>query len=834
MLLQEKQTQGQQSKDVKGGTKGEPKPVQQSRDKDQAHKAAPANTPQKHDVKLKAGITSAAVAEDAMADVTRVVPADEPAQLSPNDELKFIGKRITRIDGPMKTTGRARYTADIYLPGMLYGAMITSTVPHARIRSIDLTKAKAYPGVKGVYILQHLSDMAEVKDKSKEMPSKYPIVRFAGQAIGGVAATSQAAANEAVRLVAIEYEELPFVTSVEDARRPDAPAVYPAPAAMGETAGGGGGDEEVPQKGNVRGPAVGPRGGRGSVDKGFAEAEETVEGDYRTQVQTHCSLETHGVVADWKPEMLTVYASTQGTPSVRDEFAEVFNIPKSRVRVITEYMGGGFGAKFGAGNFGVVAAALSKQIGAPVKLMLTRKQEQLSSGNRPDARMHLKIGAKKDGTLTAMQLVSYGTAGVGTGAGSAGPTQNMYKCPNVHTEEYDVFTNAGPAAAMRAPGHPQGCFALEQAIDELAEKLGIDALELRDKNDEHPARREERRIGAQMAGWSQRHKAGADSGPVKRGLGMAQSVWYRIGDTNSNAEVRITRDGSVEFMSSVQDIGGGIRTVLAQVVAEELGLRPSDITMKIGDTTYPQGPNSGGSQTTNSITPAARNAAYKAKRLFLEDVAPALNLSADDLVMSDGKVFAKDNPSNSLSFKQAAGRMKTDEISAHAKRPDDYKEAGGRGRFITYGGVQFAQVAVDTETGIVRVEKVWAIHDCGRPMNPLLLESQINGGVLQGISYALYEDRVIDRNYGYVLNPNLEQYKIIGSRETPEIKVHVIENILGLSSTDAGGIGEPAKVPTAAAVANAVYNAIGVRVRQIPIRPAVVLTALGKVKGMNA
>jgi xanthine dehydrogenase YagR molybdenum-binding subunit len=178
--------------------------------------------------------------------------------------------------------------------------------------------------------------------------------------------------------------------------------------------------------------------------------------------------------------------------------------------------------------------------------------------------------------------------------------------------------------------------------------------------------------------------------------------------------------------------------------------------------------------------------------------------------------------------------MKTEEISARAKRSDDYKEAGGRGRFITYGGVQFAQVAVDTETGIIKVEKVWAIHDCGRPMNPLLLESQINGGVLQGISYALYEDRVIDRNYGFVLNPNLEQYKILGSRETPEIKVHVIENILALTSTDAGGIGEPAKVPTAAAVANAVYNAIGVRVRELPMRPAAVLSALGKVKGMTA
>jgi xanthine dehydrogenase YagR molybdenum-binding subunit len=601
---------------------------------------------------------------------------------------------------------------------------------------------------------------------------------------------------------------------------------------MAATAGGGGGGEDVPQHGNVRGPAIGPHGGeKGSTQKGFAEADVVVEGDYQTQVQTHSALETHGVVADWKPDMLTVYASTQGTSTVRDEFAEIFEIPKSRIRVITDYMGGGFGAKFGAGNFGVIAAALSKQTGAPVKLMLTRKEEHLSVGNRPDARIHLKVGAKKDGTLTALHLVSYGTAGVGTGAGTAGPTQNMYKCANVLTEEYDVFVNAGPAAAMRAPGHPQGCFALEQSIDDLAERLGMDPLALRDKIDEHPARREERRIGTKLANWSERHKPGVDPGPVKRGVGVAQSVWYRISNKDSGAEVRISRDGSVELLSSVQDIGGGIRTVLAQVVAEELGLQPHEISMRIGDTNFPQGPPSGGSMTTNSITPAARNAAYKAKQELLGQVAPVLNTSADQLVMSEGKVFAKDNPGNSLTFKQAVGRMKTDEIAARAGRNDDYGSDGeSKGKKtierVTYGGVQFVQVAVDTETGIVKVEKVWAVHDCGRPMNPLLLESQINGGILQGISYALYENRVLDRNYGFMLNTNLEQYKILGSRETPEIKVHIIEQYFGLSSTDAGGIGEPSKIAVAAAVANAFYNATGVRIRELPMRPAAVLAAL--------
>jgi xanthine dehydrogenase YagR molybdenum-binding subunit len=837
MLMQEAQ-----AKDPSGGAKGEPKAVQKKdSQKAEVKKNTTSPAKQTRPAKLAAGIPGAVATEDQIAQVARMVPADEPGPLPLNDQLKYVGKPVPRVDGSLKATGRARYTADVYLPRMLYGKLVNSTVAHARIRSIDTSKAEAYPGVKTVHILKHLSGVAEVKDKNKELPSKFPIVRFAGQPIAGIAATSQAAADEAAKLVKVEYEPLPFVTTVEDARQANAPAVYPAPAEMGGSAGGGGGAKNVPQKGNVRGPNIGPRGAeKGSTEKGFAEADVTVEGDFSTQVQTHSALETHGVVADWKPDMLTVYASTQGTSSVRDELAEFFEIPKSRVRVLTEFMGGGFGAKFGAGNYGVVAATLSRQAGAPVKLMLDRKEEHLSAGNRPDARMHLKVGAKRDGTLTAIHYVSYGTAGVGTGAGTAGPAQNMYKCENVLTEEYDVFTNAGPGAAMRAPGHPQGCFALEQAIDELAEKLNMDPLVLRDKNDEHRARREERRIGAQLANWSARHAPGADPGPVKRGLGMAQSVWYRITTLDSGAEVRIGRDGSVEVLSGVQDIGGGIRTVVAQVVAEELGLSPQDIATRIGDTNFPQGPPSGGSMTTGSITPAVRNAAHKAKMQLLQQIAPALNASADQLVMADGKVFAKNNPGNALTFKQAAGRMKTDEIAAQATRNDDYSsdsEGEGnkpRSRRITYGGMQFAQVAVDTETGVVNVEKVWAIHDCGRPMNTLLLESQINGGVIQGLSYALYENRVLDRSSGVMLNPNLEQYKIAGSRETPEIHVHVIQDYLALSSTDAGGIGEPAKIPTAAAIANAFYNATGVRIRELPMRPAAVLAALAKRREASA
>ena len=823
------------------GIKGESKHVQNAKGGEKKEQQAAKGSPPKpsRPAELKQGIPGAAIEKDAVVSVKRMIPEGEPGQLPLNADLKWIGKRVPRLDGPLKTTGRARYTADVYLPGMLYGTLVSSSHPHARIRNIDVTAAKAAPGVKGVYVLQHLTGgIAELKDPKQELPSKFPIVRFAGQPILGIAATTQQQAEDAARLVKIDYEPIPFSATLVQAKAPNAPRVYPGEAASGGSAGGGGGAENVPQKGNMRGPSLGPHGSeKGSVQQGFGNASATVEGEYRTQVQTHVPLETHGVVVDWKPDHLTVYASTQGTSTVRDELSEFFSLPKSKIRVITEYMGGGFGAKFGAGNYGVIATALSKQTGRPVKLMVSRKQEHLSEGMRPDSEQHLKIGASKDGKLTAMHLVSYGTGGVGTGAGTAGPVQNMYKCDNVLTEEYDVFTNTGPAASMRAPGHPQGAFALEQAMDELAEKLNMDPLALRDLNDENPARREERRIGAQLAGWSNRKPAGSDSGPVKRGIGVAQGVWYRIVNQDSNAEVRISRDGDVELLSAVQDIGGGIRTVLAQIVAEELGINPQQVTIKIGDTNYPQGPPSGGSMTTASITPAARDAAYSAKLKFAQQVAPMFKAQPEQLVFADGKVGVQ---GNMVDFKKAAARLSTDEIAARAQRNRDYAEAEGSGsktrsQRIFYGGVHFSQVAVDTETGVVRVEKHWAIQDCGRPMNPLYLESQINGGVIQGISYALWENRHIDPGSGIMLNPNMEEYKILGSKDVPEIQVHIIEDYLGLSSTDAGGIGEPSKIPAAAAVANAVYNATGVRVYELPMRPATVLAALQKkAQGANA
>jgi xanthine dehydrogenase YagR molybdenum-binding subunit len=403
--------------------------------------------------------------------------------------------------------------------------------------------------------------------------------------------------------------------------------------------------------------------------------------------------------------------------------------------------------------------------------------------------------------------------------------------------QYDVFTNAGPGCPMRAPGNVQGAFALEQLVDELAEKLNLDPLELRDRIDPSSVRRAERRIGAARFGWSRRRAAAADTGPVKRGIGMAQSFWPGIVQTNASCELRLQRDGVIELRSSVQDIGSGIRTVLAQVVAEELGLRPEHVTIHIGDTDFPEGPSSGGSKTTGSITPAARKAAYKIRQALFAIVAPALGVKPDSLAIGEQRIFVRRNPSRGLGFRQAAGLMAEDHISVRAERGDNYAGFGIAGPMSIaredLGGVQFAEVAVDTETGIVRVERVIAAHDCGRPMNPLQIESQIHGGIIMGISFALYEERIIDPNTGRMVNADLEHYKVAGPRETPSIDVALIENYQAISSTDACGIAEPATIATAAAVANAVYNAVGVRMHRLPMTPATVLAALGRVPGMR-
>ena len=787
---------------------------------------------------LEPRILQTGIVGEPLESTTRDVPILEPPALPENAKLSAIGKPSSRLDAELKVTGKARYTFDVDLPGMLHARRVVSTVAHARVKSIDISEAEKYPGVRAIHVLEKILQQSVLRDPKAEPASRYPTVRYAGQLIAAVAADRPRAAEAAAKLVKIEYEPLPHVTDLDEAMKDSSPQVFPGPTEMPATAGGGGATPGLPEHGNVRGPDQGmlTGGPKGDVDKGFSESDVIVEGEYRTQVQTHTAMETHGVVADWREDELTIYASTQFLASVRDEAAEHFKLPKNKVRVISDFTGGGFGAKYGIGNFGLMAIHLSRKAGAPVRLMLDRREEHIYGGNRPSSIQRMKIGAKRDGSLTAIKVESYGTGGVAAGAGVGFAAAIMYPCPNVLTEEYDVYTNAGPCAAFRAPGQVQGIFALEQALDELSERLGMDPLALRDKidtsgTDDSKARAVQRRIGAERFGWKDRSKPNSSSGPIKKGHGVAQSHWASVTYPATACEVRVLADGSVEALSAAQDIGTGTRTVLAQVVAEEFGLKYDEIGAYIGDTRYPPGPPSGGSRVTSSLTPAARNAAYRAARELAARLAPIMKAEPDDIVFADGKVSVRGKPGSAIPFREAVEKAQIDEISCRGVRNDDYDGYLLKTPYFAIGkhgigGVQFAEISVDIETGRVKAERIVAVHDCGRPINPKLTESQILGGVIQGVSYALYEERHLDAKTGQQMNANIDQYKMVGAFETPKIEVHLLEQLGGHSSTDARGVAEPANVATAAALANAFYNATGKRIRTLPMNPANVLAAL--------
>lgn len=756
-----------------------------------------------------------------LGEIEREVPVTEPPAWPINEKLRHVGKPIKRYDAVAKVTGQAKFTADVQLPGMLYAKIFRSNTPNAKIISLSTARAESLPGVYAVHVM-------------KSDDNEFPDVKYVGQPLVGVAASSLDIAEEAITLIDVEYKYSAFVIDVEEAQKPEAPIVHAVKIEVQTDGGDVGVTHDGSQaKGNVVGPSTGSffGGPRGNLEAGFKEADVILEQVYRTQVHTHVPLETHGVVVDWKPGNMTVYASTQNTANVRDEMAEYFGISKSEVRVISEYTGGGYGAKHSAGVFGPMAAKLSKMTGKPVWLMLDRKEEHMAEGNRPSSIQYLKIGAKKNGTLTAIQQRSHGTAGVALGAGVGHLAQALYDCPNFATEQYDVYTHAGPGAAWRAPGNVQGAYGVEQAIDELAEKLGLDPLTYRDKIDKSEVRKIERQKGAEKFGWSRRKAPGSTPGPIKKGLGMAQSMWPRFVTLDSSTEVRLLKGGGVEIRSSVQDIGTGTKTILGQVVAEELGIPVEDVTVLIGDTYFPRGPGSGGSVVTGSITPPARNAAYKVKLELLEQVAKKLKSTATNLVMEDGKIYDKTDATKTIAFKDALKDMRTSEITATASRSDDYggfQQPWGLA-YGDLGSVQFAEVTVDTETGFVKVDKIVAAHSCGRPINIAQVKSQIDGGVIQGMSYALYEYRVMDKATGFMMNANVDQYKMPYSMEIPEIESIVIEDYGGRSSTDAYGIGEPANIATAVAIANAVYNAIGVRIYEIPMTPDKILKALKKI-----
>jgi xanthine dehydrogenase YagR molybdenum-binding subunit len=722
--------------------------------------------------------------EGCLRDVVVTIPDDEPTPWQWGEKFSVVGVETPRLDGPLKAAGRAPYTYDIQLPGMLYGAILRSPFPHARVRRVDLGAARKLDGVRAAL------------DRSGAT------VRFAGQEVAAVAAASPEIARDALRLIKVDYVPMPFVVAMEDAMRPDAPAAFESGA-------------------NVGSPHVNEIG---NVAAGFETAAASVDAVYTTPVQTHVSLETHGAVASWDGDELTVWCSTQGIFGVRDDLAVHFSLPPENVRVITAYLGGGFGSKFGAGHEVIIAAELARMARAPVKLMLSRAEEHVATGNRPSSRQHVRIGAAHDGALTAIELEQHGSGGIGGGSGSAAPYLTLYRCANFRTHERNVYINAGPASPMRAPGWPQGCFALELAIDELARKLNLDRLEMRRRNNPSPVRALEFDIGARAFGWDERARAPKSPGPIRRGVGVASAAWHGIGASGPQAQCVAFRDGRVAVRIGTQDVGTGTRTIIAMVAAEELGLPLRSVTAEIGDTRYLFSLPSGGSMTAPSTTPAVRQAAAHLKGKLMRLAAPALSAEPEDLVISDGVVRVRAEPNRAIKFADLCRRIPGDSLAADGEHVPNYG-----GYSMAQAGCQFAGVEVDVETGIVRVTDFVAVHDAGVIVDPLTARSQVNGGIIMGVGFALFEDRRLDPQTGLMVNPTMDDYKLPGVLDTPEIRAYFVEVANGITNTGVLGMGEAVHVAATAAIGCAVADAIGAPVRDLPLTPDRVLAALGEI-----
>jgi len=681
------------------------------------------------------------------------------------EQRTLIGSHTTRIDGPAKVSGGAKYSSDVQPEGCLYGMVLRSKWPKAKINRINLEKALKIPGIK-----------AAVQDRTGERT-----VRYYGEELAAVAGTSKQACLDALRVIEVDAKPLPFVVREQEAREETSPRVWEDTA-------------------NLSQPRVNEKG---EVDKAFADCSAVVNGFYTTPVQLHHPLETHGNTVSWTDGELMAWSSTQGISSVKDGFSGNLNIPQSQVRVVSEYMGGGFGSKFGHGVEGSLAARLSKEAKAPVKLFLTRFDEALAVGNRPSSFQKIKLGATADGTLQAFELESYGTAGIGSGGVSEGggggaefPAPYIYRVPNIRVKQSGVNINAGSARAFRAPGHPTASFGMESIMDELAVKLNLDPVVLRIKNDPSEVRQKEYQIGAEKFGWKEKYKKpGTSPGPIKTGVGCAGATWGG-GGQGTHAEARINPDGTVEIRCGTQDLGTGTRTLIALIAGDLFGLKPQQIAVRIGDTQYPPSGGSGGSTTAASVSPAIYDVCTKA---------------LGELQHKTGVADARGD-----AWPAACKKLGVEPLVVSGKWQEGLSSSGA-------GGVQFAEVEVDTETGFTRVKKITCVQDGGLIVSKLTCESQVNGGILMGIGYALYEERIMDDLSGVVLNPNFETYKLTGLADAPEIEIVLLD----MPDRGVIGIGEPVTIPTASAIANAVANALGVRVSSLPITPARVLGALG-------
>jgi CO/xanthine dehydrogenase Mo-binding subunit len=752
-------------------------------------------------------------------------PADQPA---PWKTTTVVGRRLPRIDAYERVSGAATYTSDVLLPGMLYGAILRCPHAHAMVKKVDTAKAEKMPGVAAVLTDKTAgANIPWFSTRAGALSRLFdPHCRYEGEEVAAVAAETPYQAWDAVRAIAVDYDVLPFVADAEDALKPGAVAIHEGGNRSGEVS----------------------RYSRGDVAAGFAASDVVLEQTYTSACEIHAPTETHASVAKWDGYRLIVWDSTQGVYPIQAGLVGTLGLPASSVRVIGHYMGGGFGSKLSLNKHTVIAALLARMAARPVKLHLTREESFLAVGNRPPDTMTVKAGVKKDGTLTALQLTVLGTGGAYPGGGVGGVDwvfRDLYACPNVKSEMTDVFINAGQARAFRAPGHPQGAWALEQMMDQLAEKIGMDPVEFRLKNIPSASQGNNGapytthglkaclEEGARRFGWAEARKRTASDGPIKRGVGVAAGLWRAgNGGPPSTVIVKLFADGSANLNMGASDLGTGTKTVMAMVVSEELGVPLDRIQVEWADTATTQfATPSGGSKTVPTESPATRAAALDVKQQLLSLAAAQLKVSADDLVLTNGEIVSSTDPSKKVAVTGVTALRGRGLIVGVG-----YRGPNPEGVVTCPFGVHFAEVEVNTRTGETRVLRYLAAQDSGRAMNELTFENQTQGGITMGLGLALTEERILDRGQtGKMVNRNWHDYQVPTAMDVPveQVVLPIDLHDQQANSTGAKGLGEPATVPAAPAVANAIHHACGVRTPDTPVNPRrlVSLLAASKQRG---
>ena len=738
-------------------------------------------------------------------------------------EFKVIGKKVERVDAFERLIGEAKYASDIYLRGMLSVKILRSPHPHAKVVRIDTARARALPGVMAILTPEDLRDFAiQIRGTPPFVPK--PILattaRYVGDEILALAAVDEETAEEALDLIRVDYQILPFVLDAEEAVKPEAPKIYPEGNVI----------QEGPDTTN-----------RGDVEEGFKQADVILEEKYKTHLIQHTTMEPRVTVASWSGKKLTLWDSHKNPFRVRTDLARALNLKVNQVRVLTHYIGGDFGDKAFIERQHIIAALLAMKTNHPVKIEFTREENYLSAHHRYPTAWVLKYGVKKDGTLTAIQVKLYADLGayypLDGAAGSLEVAKYVYRCPHVKLEGYNVFTNKPEGGFMRCVGHPAGMFPQEVHMDRLAERLGMDPLAFRLKN---YARKEDgdqdRKVpfasigledcakqGAEKIGWKANWRnPGTSLGPIKKGMGVAFHACRHGGISSPmSAVIKLDPDGTVELLSGLNDSGGWQKTTMAMIAAEEMGIPYEAVQVTTGDTdtTTDTGP-PGGSRGTTSAGLAVIAAARDAKNQMLDVASELLKRNKEDLEAKDGQISIK-GESKSVSFRDILSKAPNPIVGHGSGKPPQNVA------LLTFG-VHFAEVAVDTRTGKVEILRLIAAHDVGRMINRLGCENQIQGGAIMGIGFGLMEKQVIDGQTGICVNPNMVDFKIPSILDVPMVEPIIVESDDPYGPFGAKGVGEPPYSLPAPAIANAIYNAVGVRCNEIPINVRSILDGLKK------